>query len=278
MRIYTCLNWHDIIIAGSDGLIPRGPMTDVERYLDSYLIRYPNLKKVRVPNKGKPLHLVHHYIYGGVVSSAINVSLMCDKYKDKGLEVFFMINKKTRCDVAIANFRYKIMVEDLLMYGTKSRYYNSHEFENVDEALKAYANAYWSSVVNPYKFYEYELMRIKSNVGSSTAAYDVRKYAEWFEVLYPYVVPPQNIFVPTKNKQYIPFLLWLYKHRGIFKILYNDAKSMAEKEKIKDLYEDFIGKFNKYISTGEISRRMNAKYTPRSLLNAPCVPLDEGEM
>lgn len=244
MRIYTYLSKEELMRVGITGLFPQIPHTEVSKLLSEHIKKYPrNIHiwgKIYVPLSAKA-------IYGAINLSAANLAAKQAAFPG-GSVVFFALNPRKHYPVVVANYKYKSRIFELLMLKDHDPEVENGKFKDYKEGIRLYTAAYWNSVKSLYTFTKYMLSHAEKEYPHNERNYAIRKFGSNYEVLAYIKVSPENLFVPTAYKQYMPFLLWLYKHRGLYLNKVRLAQTPGEKYRYTVLMRMFTKKYNEFKS------------------------------
>ena len=259
MRFYVYLSYEEAIYASVYGIKPKMPESEVNKLLQKWIEEHP--MKVNVGG-GKTVSLTTRAVYGGIVNSAINVATKMSLYP-QGVLTFVHLKPKRIYPAIAAQYRYRTKIHELLILREQAEAFKRGRFKSAEDAINFYVAMYWKSIV-PYsqirKWIEERAIQISKGV---TVTYAYRRVAETLEVLMYRDFSPFYLYVKTEGKKYIPFMEWLYKHRGLFWSKMKAAKTDKEKLYAKAVYNTFM---DKYVEFQEWYEKEMAKSPPGGII------------
>lgn len=241
MRIYFYLTVDEIIRAGAFGLDPATPKTTVNKLLQDYISQHP--KKVSV-GCGKEVELTTKAIYGGLVAQAMNIHTKSLVYKD-GVFVFIRVNNTCGLPAVCAKYIYRAKIHELLLLKNEADDVQHGKFKTYQEGIKYYIKKYWDSVVSLRIVQDVIRRESYSKYSKLNEAYAMYKVADLYEVLFYRHIPPQALYFKLEHKKYMPFLEWLYRHRGLYLRWIKESKTPMQEQGRRDVYKKFLENYKK---------------------------------
>jgi len=254
MRIYTYITGDELTNVGLHGLVPEYPKSEVSKVLEKYAV----LNHLKLKIDGRTIPLTTKAVYGGVVSSALNLYIKSNVYPD-GLYVFAHFNEHWHYPAVAFNYTYRTKLYELLMMKEDAPDMERKKFKTVEQGVDYYVKKYWRSAIPFYKIREF-LRDIKYS-GSGDRAYNIRKVAEKIEVLIYQKIEPEYLYVKLRHKKYMPFMVWLYNHRGLYVAEIERAKTNFEKELARRRYEEFLERYKRFKERAK--KGMGVMYVPK---------------
>ena len=237
------------------------PNTELSKILQSYISRHP--KRIYITRKVN-VELSTKAIYGSIVASSFNLAAK-QRVFPEGIECFFNVKDSMYYPLVAANYQYKARAFEVLMLKDHDPEVESGKFKNWKDALKNYVMLYWNSAESLYRFKGRIQPHETKRYMGDRYSYETRKIFEKYEVLAYMGVPPQYLLIKARHKQYIPFMEWLYKHRGLYTLRIKNAKTSDEKGKWMRQYTMFKDNYKRYL---RLVRRVKEKHG-RVMIYAP---------
>ena len=221
MRIYAYLTQYEMAVAGINGLVPRMPQSRVAKLIQMYF----NYTKYALPFRDTQIKATTKAIYGGLITSSIMLNARMRVYPN-GEIVFFHTKPHAEYPIYVADYRYKNRLHMALLTKNKNE-------------VNKYIEEYIESIMPLSEFIE-KLDSIRKKGGENLTPTKIRKYMERFEVIILMKVPPEYLYIKLIRKDYMPFLDWLYAHRGIYVRLIKEGRLKPED------YKNFLEVYNRF--------------------------------